>query len=369
MTMPYAALIPFLFAVWSLPSSGWAHGGADHAHAPAAPLGEAARRLPDGSLFIPKSMQRRLGVRTRAAVLERHTEAVELAGRVIADPRAASRVEAPQAGRVEAPRAGFPLPGQRVRQGETLAWIVPTLSALDAAEQAARLAALEAEIRLAEARDARLRQLEGVVASKEIEAARIELESLRARRERLVAGIAARVPVRAPQFGVVAASEVRSGQVVAAGQALFELVDPDRLLVEALAQEASLATRVTGAQAVWPQGEAKLRFAGASPALRDLALPMLFSRESGSAPLAVGQTLSVVIATDRILEGVAVPRAAVLRDAGGEPVLWIKLGPERFAPRRVQVRPLDAQRLLVIAGLEAGERVVVDAAARIAQVR
>ena len=42
---------------------------------------------------------------------------------------------------------------------------------------------------------------------------------------------------------------------------------------------------------------------------------------------------------------------------------------ERFAPRKVQVQPLDAQRSLVTSGLTAGERVVTQGATLLAQIR
>ncbi len=364
-------LIPALLAILASPLSIHAHGGADHAHPPAAPApaGEVARRLPDGSLFMPKAMQHRLGVRTRPARVERHAEAFELAGVVVADPRAAAKVAAGQSGRIEAPDAGLPVPGQRVRRGERLAWLVPLASRLERAELDARLAGLAAELRLAEARHERYRQLEGVVAGKEIEAARVELESMRQRRDRLVAGASGREPVLAPVNGVIAASPVVPGQVVNAGDTLFELIDPERLVVEVLTHDAGLPARVVGAHARLAEDEVRLRFLGSSPRLRDLAWPMRFRREAGGGALAVGQSVTVVVVSDRILKGGAVPRAAVARDASGESLAWIKLGPERFAPRRVGVRALDAKRVLIVSGVDEGERVVVEAASLLGQVR
>ncbi|TXT19355.1 MAG: RND family efflux transporter MFP subunit, partial [bacterium] len=65
----------------------------------------------------------------------------------------------------------------------------------------------------------------------------------------------------------------------------------------------------------------------------------------------------------------AIPAAAVQRGAGGEATLWVKLGPEHFAQRQVEVRPLDGERVAVTAGLQEGERVVIVGASLLGQVR
>jgi hypothetical protein len=67
--------------------------------------------------------------------------------------------------------------------------------------------------------------------------------------------------------------------------------------------------------------------------------------------------------------GVALPAEAIVRNGSNEPIVWIKAAPERFEPRRVRTQPLDAARVLVVDGLAGGERVVVDGAPLIGQVR
>jgi multidrug efflux pump subunit AcrA (membrane-fusion protein) len=49
--------------------------------------------------------------------------------------------------------------------------------------------------------------------------------------------------------------------------------------------------------------------------------------------------------------------------------VWVKVAPERFAARPVRIAPLDGDRVVVTAGLTAGDRVVVEAAELINQVR
>ncbi len=49
--------------------------------------------------------------------------------------------------------------------------------------------------------------------------------------------------------------------------------------------------------------------------------------------------------------------------------MWLHTAPERFTPRVVRARPLDARSVLVTEGLQAGDRVVTQGASLLAQVR
>jgi hypothetical protein len=59
----------------------------------------------------------------------------------------------------------------------------------------------------------------------------------------------------------------------------------------------------------------------------------------------------------------------VVRSPANEPIVWIKTGAERFMPQPVQVQPLDAGTVLVTQGLSADNRVLVEGAALVAQIR
>jgi hypothetical protein len=59
----------------------------------------------------------------------------------------------------------------------------------------------------------------------------------------------------------------------------------------------------------------------------------------------------------------------MVRSPANEPIVWIKTGAERFMPQPVQVQPLDAGTVLVTQGLSADNRVLVQGAALVAQIR
>ncbi len=382
--------LPIIFLlVYGLAGSVFSHGGEDHSHdqdsakpVMAARTGnptgaasvESPQRLADGSVFIPKPAQRALGIRTVVAERGDFPRVIELPGRVIADPNAGGRVQSAQAGTIAAGPRSIALVGQRVNRGQVLAWLVPAIDAASRADKQSSLAELSAQASVLEKRLARLEQLEGSVPGKEIEQARIELESLRARRAAIGGALGGRIALVAPVSGVVASSSVSVGQVVDAREMLFEIVDPQRLAVEALAFDAAAINKLGRATARAGETRIGLDFIGAGLALREQALPVLFRirREAGAGDtltLAVGQTVKVLAETGTSTAGVAVPAAAIGRNDANESMIWVHGTAERFVPRRVKTLPLDADRVLVTEGLAGGERVVTTGARALGQVR
>jgi hypothetical protein len=59
----------------------------------------------------------------------------------------------------------------------------------------------------------------------------------------------------------------------------------------------------------------------------------------------------------------------VVRGGSGEAVVWRHTDPERFEARPVRTEPFDATRLVIRAGIDAGERIVIRGAETINQVR
>ena len=379
-----AARLGFILAL-ATPALALAHGDEDHSQDQskvAAPAGksaasvpagaaslEAPARLPDGSLFVPKPVQRQLGVRTQPVTVGAVGASVELNGQVIVEPGSGGRIQATQPGIVVPAGKAFPVLGQKVRKGEVVAWLKPAASSLERGDRLGQQAELGAQVALAERRIARLEQLEGSVPAKEIEAARLELQALRKRQSALAAGLDAPQPLSSPVDGVLSAVAVVAGEVVDAKALLFEVVDPARLAVEALSYDVELPSRVVSAEGQAGGSVLKLQPAGAGRLLREQALPMRFRILEAAAPLAVGQPVKVVVRTRGTTQGAALPAAALARDSAGQPIVWVHADPERFEPRRVRTEPLGADSVAVREGLKAGERVVTSSAGLLSQVR
>ena len=79
--------------------------------------------------------------------------------------------------------------------------------------------------------------------------------------------------------------------------------------------------------------------------------------------------MTVIATLDERIKGIVLPAQAIVRSPSNEPVVWVKVGAERYLPQRVAVRSLDSQNVVVTQGLGADNRVVVQGAPLIAQIR
>ena len=370
-TLALAAGLIACTTAWAAPG---AHGpNGEHLDAPGAAVNASGlARLPDGSVNLPKIAQRRMAIRTVLAPQSEAAATVDLPGRVVMDPNASGRVQAVHGGRIEPGPKGLPVAGQAVKGGDVLAYVRHHAEPYALGTQQAQLAELRAQRQLAEQRVQRLEGLEGTVPRKDIDAARTEAKSLAERERSIGASLSSREALAAPVSGVIARADLVVGQVVEPRDMLFEVVDPARMLVEAATADASLGARVAGASL---QGlpDVSLRLLGASRAMRDGVLPITFavsaSRPGTALPLAIGQPVTVVVQSKERIQGIVLPAQAVVRNPSNEPIVWIKSGAERFIPQPVQFRPLDASTVMVTQGLSADNRVVVQGAPLIAQIR
>jgi multidrug efflux pump subunit AcrA (membrane-fusion protein) len=174
----------------------------------------------------------------------------------------------------------------------------------------------------------------------------------------------------APVSGVIASAEVVAGQVVDARELIFEIVDPKRLRIEALAFDSAIASNIGGATLAVGEQRVPLSFIGAARSLREQALPLNFQLNGpDSLGLAVGQPVKVVVQSMQKKQGIPVPHSTLMKNAANQNVVWVKTSPEKFEPRTVTFEPLDGLRVTVTSGLKSGDRVATQGATLINQVR
>lgn len=372
-----------LGALLTLASAGLAFGGDGHDHGatPVGAVANAPQRLPDGSTFLPKPSQRQLDVRTIVAKEAAVAKSVELVGRVIVDPNGAGKVQSTLAGRIEPGSRGLPSLGQTVNKGELLAVVRPTTGVLERANQAGHIAELRSALALAEKRLASLQQLAGTVPRKDIEAAQSAVQSLTDRLAAVGTSLATVESLFAPVAGVISIANVVAGQVVDAREVVFEIIDPARLRIEALAYDALLAGDIATATASVATGSAfAIELIGAGPLLREQALPIHFrmkgtpraahdAKPGALWVLAVGQPVKVVVQTRATIKGFPVPAAAVVKNASNRDIVWVHTSAEGFAPKTIRSMPLDGERLTIVDGVQEGDRIVVQGASLVNQIR
>jgi RND family efflux transporter MFP subunit len=368
------ALATGLLAVGSAPAS--AHEGHDHAEEAPAPAalaasgGQRPQRAPDGSVYLPKPTQRILAVRTQIANPGPAPISIKLIGEVRGDPRASASLQTLQGGRVGAGPRGWPELGARVQRGQPLLTLTPSGSASERAGATAEAARAEAELTQARLELERLEGLAGVVARAEVDAARARVTSLANQRAAWRGTAGGGELITAPIDGVIAALNVRPGEVVQPGVDLISIVDPKRLSVDALAFQPidrAAVRRVTVALRDGTTLEATL--AGVGAAQTGGALPVRLQLDSAAAGIVVGQPVTAWLEQTVSSEGFLLPAASLVRLSNGETVVFEKRGPETFLPRAVRTRVVSGDRVAVLAGLEPGARIVVQGAGLIAQVR
>ncbi len=351
--------------------------GPGHDHGEAAPTSHAGapKRMADGSVFLPKLSQRQLLLRTIVVDVSAAAQTIELLAKVSADPNAGGKVQPTQAGRIEATSRGFPYLGQAVRRGEVLGVVRTSISPIEKANQGAQAAELNSNLSLARKRLVRLEQLEGTVPQKDIDAARSEVQSLSQRAALVGPSVSTSERLVAPISGVISASSAVAGQVVDAREVVFEILDPTRLMIEATAFDYALLNKIASASLFVPNAAninqtTALRFSGADRALREGAIPLQF-RIVGTAPttLAIGQAVKVAVQTNQKTEGIAIPAAAIVKSPSNQDSVWVHTREEQFEVRFVRWQALDGARVLVLSGLKPKERLVVQGAALLNQVR
>jgi cobalt-zinc-cadmium efflux system membrane fusion protein len=355
---------------------GAALGHGQDGRVDSAPVGtamsDAPRRLPDGDIWLAKPTQRLLDVRTITARPETTQRAVNLIGRVIADPNRTGLVQSISGGRVIAPEAGLPHIGQTVAKGQVLAEIERALPQADRTTISEKAGEIEQLFAVTEAKLKRLRQLaeRGVALQSLVIEAEIELEGLRRRRDSIRETRLEPEVLRAPTSGVIALAKVVPGQVVHAKDIMFQIVDPKGFWVEALVYGEVAPASLADAAVVGPDGKStKLVFRGFSRALQQQAAVVHFAIPDVPDDFNIGQPVTVIAKTGAATPGIVVPRDAIARSSNGETIVLEHHEPENFVAVPVRTLPLDATRVIVAAGVKEGERIVIRGADLVNQIR
>jgi RND family efflux transporter MFP subunit len=295
-------------------------------------------------------------------------------------------LSATSAGHVHAHAQGrFPYPGMRVEQGDMLATIAPQLAAdsdlstLNAAVEKAR-----SSYDLAKHERERLEQLwrDKVIAlhrlheaETTLQLAKTELEAAE-RRYRQSTGqqqaAGSGIPILAPIEGVIADSHTAAGKYVTEGEALFHIVNLQRLWLEARIAEADIGAlqdpdgawfTVNGFDRTFDTfglDGRKVAFGGIIDPVSRTA-PLIFEFDNPDQRLRAGMFANVRVFTGETASGPVVPASAIYDD-GGQEVVYVMLDGEHFLRRPVRLGLREGDWVQLLSGVTAGERVVSEGA-------
>lgn len=331
---------------------------------------DVPQRMPDGTVFVPKATQHLLSVRTMLVTSTSAARSIELSGMITAGPKNLGRVQSGHPGRIEARDSGLPHIGMRVEKGELLGYVKTYIEAADRAQMDSQIAETEARIAKHRTILSRLEKAGGAVPQIKLDEVRGEIEALIKKRAELIPSLSERQPMVAPIGGVVSATRVAVGQIVEPRDVLFEIVDPSEFWVEAVSTNPNVANGIDKAVVVVDGADPMpLEFAGRGLALRHHSAVLNFKIKAETDMLSVGQIARVVLQTNSQVSGFVIPTSAVLRGQTGLPIVWIKTEAERFEAQTVKADPLDGKSVVVTAGLKPDQRVVVEGATLLNQVR
>ena len=352
----------------------FAHEGEEHAAiAPAAfaITGDAPRRLPDGSVFVPKPTQRLLAVRTLVTTETAQQPSQSLVGRVIANPNRSGVVQSSTGGRLTPSSTGLPRLGQSVKAGDILAYVTPAFLAIDSANVAQTAGDLDQQLEIARNKNDRLQKLLATNATSRAlaEDAQLTLQGLERRRAALKTSQVRSEPLLAPVDGVISATKAVPGQVVAPQDILFEIIDARSLWVEAFVFDPSLVSFENPVANTFDGTTFALTFVGRSRSLRQQSAILQFETNAPPASLDVGTPVTVHAQAGERVTAITLPKTAIVRSPNGEDIVWRHAEPERFVAHAVKVAPFDGTRVRILAGLTPGQRIVVESAELINQVR
>jgi cobalt-zinc-cadmium efflux system membrane fusion protein len=323
-----------------------------------------------GISFLKEQQWKTPGFRTEFATSGEVLASFDATGVIEAAPGRQADVTAPIAGLVDAASiARSPSPGQRVRRGDILAYLIPSLG------EGGGSAYAEARATLREAQDehARAKRLVDAEAApaRRLHEAEIRLQAAREALSGFAGGglvSGGRLPIRSPISGEVARRTIAPGGRLEAGAPLFTIVDPSivTLRVNVPSAQASSVTPRSGAAFTVEGNERRYEAAAVlsvgsviDPVSR--TLPVLYQIPNGDASIKVGQNARVQIQTGQRVNGVLIPVSAVL-DEDGRAIAYVQPDGETFEKREIRLGGRQGGRVLVLEGIKAGERVVTGAA-------
>jgi hypothetical protein len=331
---------------------------------------DQASRQPNGTMFVPKALQRLFGLRTQRVTTSAVPISAALAGRIVPDPQTHGHVEASLIGRITAPPTGLPVLGEKVTKDQVLAFVTPSIGLVERVQMQREVARLGSEIRVEAENVERLTQFSFVpFRDGKIYQSQTRIDGLRRERAALLAMVDTQEVLRAPTTGVVSFTQAIEGAIMEPGKVIFDIVDPKRLWIEAMAPDPTIAqsvSKIVAASARTPEGVVlQVSFVGSGLALRQQATPMLFRINRPPAGLRLDRPVTVTIEGEVVLHGIPIPRGALTATPDGVPGVWEQVAPEYFQSHPVQTRDIDGEQVLVVAGLADGTRVVVGGGVRL----
>ncbi len=315
-----------------------------------------------------------LQVETALVERKRVARARAYGGDVVVPAGKTVLVSAPLTGKLVAPKDGMPLPGRIVKAGQPMFQLLPLLTPdvranmedllfnINGQMETAQIQVSGAKILLDRNKELRRKeagsqrmvdeaQVAYDAAVKQEQVLKARLDSLRKTIGEFEKGTAAPMTIDAPEEGLLRNVSAQPGQNVPSGAALFEIIDLTKVWVRVPVYVGDIADVAKGepvavGHLVGRPGESNrsAQPIEAPPTANPLANTVDLYYELENPPgdlvraLLPGQKVGVTIPLLSKEESLIVPWPAVIHDLYGGTWVYEKLGENRYARRRVEVR-------------------------------
>jgi cobalt-zinc-cadmium efflux system membrane fusion protein len=347
---------------------------------------------PEGVSFL-KEQQWKILSKTEPVTKRRLVERLRVAARVRAKPGLSATITAPVSGQlVAASGQTLPQPGQRVDAGQLLALLKPNFSEAGAkvAEAQAEFATAKAGLDQAESAYNRTKKLaaEEAKSPREMQEAELAYQSAKARHA-AAAGLLGTfkqaggtsspdapllMELRAPIAGMLNSVAAGPGDVVAANQPVFTVLNPEMVWIEASIPESGVARLSKAKDAavelpgepgrftpITADGRGQLLSLGLEVDAATRTVPLIYETANREGHFRVGQNITLHVETARVDEAVAVPESALVEE-GDQLVAFVQVSGETFEKREIRAGIRDTGFVQVLDGIKEGERVVTKGA-------
>lgn len=330
----------------------------------------ALGRQADGSVLMPMKHQALLNIRTEFAVLEEANKHVKMQGLVKHHPDGYAIIQPSSDGRLDAPEQGMYISGEQVKAGDILGYIRYQYTAFDLANQTSELVEVRNQIAQTNRDVKRLRNLGDLASQQELEQLETQLTIFKQQESVLKQGLETSEALIAPIDGVLVNNSVTRGQWVEAGKTLFEIISPNKFVVEATLGNANLPDEFSTAKSA-QLPKVTLTYTGSSPKLVNGLIHANFESLSNelNTNIQINKPVTLQVPVKQTIEGIVLPAEAVVLSANNLPQVWIKLSAGRFLPQIVEYEELAPGLVIITNGLGADNRVVVQGSSLLNQVR
>ncbi len=357
----------FLIALIVLPTAqlqpAWAHEG----HGDAGKKGNNF----SNAFEVPKETQFLFDVLTQPVQQSSFTESTKLFGTVIPSSNGQAVVQSPQTGKIISLSVKV---GQKVRKGEVLATIEPSIDAGNTVTFLSEKNNAEAELLAAQKDYERLKSIEDIAAKKDV--AEAESRYKKAKQNKLLfenlsnssASNARAIVLKSPINGVVSNFTFAIGANVNANETLFTITNLSTVYVEAQVFDKDADKVYNGTNFmvecsttdIHKTAEVKLLARAQSINPTNQTQRVIFEMENPDGEFKIGEFVNVRVFAPQPIKEIALPNSAI-SEINGRPVIFIKDNAEQFSVSYVSIGQNNGTHTVIKKGVEEPERVVINA--------